>query len=434
MKAEVNSLVRRLDEVRPNRSAQDVSEPIMATLPARGRKHVPIPPVVKPVPAPSTRKTVVTYKIAPILNQSRLYEAGKWLFFFVAVVLPTLFGGVYYAFFATPQYVSEFRFSVRPNIGATSSAGAAVDVALAMSNSYIVSDYVGSRDAVIALDKKIGLRELFSKSSVDSLSRLDADASFEDLVNYWESRISTSYDMTTGINIIEIAAFSPDDAFRIAVALKELCENLVNQISDGARKSQMDFARSELDRSEARLKDVRRAETEMRTDQRTIDARKEADGRLQLNIKLRGELAALQSQYDSLTTYMDPQSPRLTVLQNQITATREQIGQLQSHVGDSEANAVDKDAVSSAAITRYDQIQTDLEIASKLYESSLSNYEAARAQANNNQIYLATYVQPNPAETASYPRVIFDTFLIFLSACGVWIVLTLVYYSIRDHA
>ncbi|WP_320196490.1 hypothetical protein RMR10_015640 [Agrobacterium rosae] len=422
MNTSESALARRLDDVRPNGFLQ-VATPSSAVTSSTGKPSGKRTAAVLP-----SRKAIVTYSAVGVLKNSSLRSYGKWIFFFLAVVLPTISAGVYYTFIASPRYVSEFRFSVRPNLGAGTSSTA--DAMLAMSNSYIVSDYVNSRDAVLALEDSVGLRKHYSNESTDAWSRLSIEASIEDLIKYWGSMIHTSYDITTGINIVEVSAFSPSVAQQIAARLKELCERLVNQISDDARQSQMDFARGELERAEGRLKDVRSKETVMRTDQRTVDARKEADGRLQLNLKLQGELATMQSQYDSLTKYMDTKSPRLTVLKNEIAATRDQVKQLQAQVSD---NGSDSDTVSSAAITRYDQLQTELEIANKLYESSLNNYEAARAQANNNQIYLATYVQPNVPETASYPRAKFDTFLIFLSACGVWIVLTLVYYSIRDH-
>ncbi|MBN7809066.1 hypothetical protein JZX86_27485 [Agrobacterium rosae] len=424
MNSKVSALAHRLDEVRPSSGVRVIATSAKSVIHDPGARA----PQTLRAPILPPRKSIVTYLAVGALKKSRFSGYSKFLFFFLAVVIPTVAGGIYYTFIASPQYVSEFRFSVRPNLGTGSSSTA--DAMLAMSNSYIVSDYVNSRDAVLALEGSVGLRQHYSNTSADALSRLNSEASIEDLIKYWGSMIHTSYDITTGINIVEVSAFSPDAAQRIAASLKELCERLVNQISDDARQSQMEFARGELERAETRLKDVRSKETVMRADQRTVDARKEADGRLQLNLKLRGELATMQSQYDSLSKYMDPKSPRLTVLKNEIAATRDQVTQLQAQVSDNGANS---DTVSSAAITRYDQLQTDLEIANKLYESSLNNYEAARAQANNNQIYLATYVQPNTPETASYPRAAFDTFLIFLSASGVWVVLTLVYYSIRDH-
>lgn len=416
------SLVFRLDEVRPKGALKAPREQTAPKLP------------VRPVEVPPSRKTVVTYKVTAAAAKTRLQQSGKLLFFFLAVVLPTIIGALYYAFIASPQYVSEFRFSVRANSGpASTGSTVAIDAMLAMSNSYIVSDYVGSRDAVVALDKAVDLRNLYSSSGVDFLSRLGSDASIEKLVRYWSSRIDTSYDITTGINVVEVSAFSPQDAQKIASTLKVLCENLVNGISDAARKSQMEFAHAELQRAEERLKKVRLEDAALRSEEQTVDARKEADGKLQLNIKLRGELATLRSEYSMLAQYMDPKSPKLTVLKNEIAATEEQIANLQAQVGSTEPSAGTTRSTDAQVISRYDQIQTDLEIASKLYESALSNYEVSRAQANNNQIYLATYVQPGMPEIAAYPRVLFDTFLVFLSACGIWVVVTLVYYSIRDH-
>ncbi|SER88174.1 hypothetical protein [Rhizobium sp. NFR03] len=417
---EDGALVLRLDEVRPNR--QVAMPKRMPDLPAKPTKPV--------------RKTTVTYKsekMTGFVTKAKSGFSGAKLAFLLLVIVPTVIGGIYYAAFASPRYVSEFRFSVRPGEGGTGSSAA--ELALTMSNSYIVSDYAMSRDAVESLEKEVGLREIYSRPDVDFLSRLSSDVSLEGLVRYWNNRLSTSYDLTTGINTIEVAAFSPQDAFRISTALKELCEKLVNDLSEKARQAQLAFAKAELDRSEARLTNVRSQETELRTGQKSIDARKEADGKIQLITKLHGSLADLQAQYTALGSYMDAKSPRLTVLKSQINATQQELDRLQSQVRSTGDNGSNTAMLADAQLmTQYDKIQSDLDIATKLYTSSLTNYENARMLASNNQIYLATYVQPGMAQIAAYPKVVFDTFLVFLSALGLWIVMTLVYYSIRDHA
>lgn len=414
---ETGALVLRLDEVRPVRQ-QPAATPVA-------------------IPKPFPRKTTVTYKsvrVTGMVARAKGGLSGTSISFLLMVIVPTIIGALYFAFVASPQYMSEFRFSVRPTDGAAmSSSSVAADAALAMSNSYIVADYALSRDAVEALEKSVGLREIYSMDSTDRLSRVSEDVSLERLVDYWRKRVSTSYDIMTGINTIEVTAFSPQDALKISTALQALCEKLVNDISEKARQSQMAFAKSELDRAEARLKEVRQRETELRSGQRSIDVRKEAEGKMLLNNKLRGDLSALEAQYSALSSDMDPTSPRLTVLKNQITAAKEQIEILQSQITDVDASkpgALDD----AQRVTKYDQLQTDVEITTKLYESSLTNYENARMRANNNQTYLATYVQPGLPQIASYPRTFVDTLLMFLSAFGVWVVLTLVYYSIRDHA
>ncbi|MBB5536866.1 hypothetical protein [Rhizobium giardinii] len=414
---ETGALVLRLDEVRPVRQ-QPAATPVA-------------------IPKPFPRKTTVTYKsvrVTGMVAKAKSSLSGTSISFFLMVVLPTIIGALYFAFVASPQYMSEFRFSVRPTDGAImSSSSVAADAALAMSNSYIVADYALSRDAVESLEKSVGLREIYSMDSTDRFSRLSDNVSLERLVDYWRKRVSTSYDIMTGINTIEVTAFSPQDALKISTALQALCEKLVNDISEKARQTQMAFAKNELERAEARLKEVRQRETELRSGQKSIDVRKEAEGKMLLNNKLRGDLAALEAQYSALSSDMDPTSPRLTVLKNQITAAKEQIEILQSQITDVDASkpgALDD----AQRVTKYDQLQTDVVIATKLYESSLTNYENARMRASSNQTYLATYVQPGLPQIASYPRTFIDTLLVFLSAFGAWVVLTLVYYSIRDHA
>lgn len=413
-----SALVLRLDEVRP-------------------MKQMPVARKMPEVPARPVRKTRVTYrseKMATLAAKTKGGFSGTWIAFFLMVIVPTTIGFCYFAFFASPQYVSEFRFSVRPAEGAPiAQSGAA---AIALSNSFIVSDYIESRDVVDALQKEVDLRAMYTRDTIDPISRLGENVSVEKLVKYWGKRITTSFDITTGINTVQVTAFNPEDAMKIASTLKVLCEELVNGISEKARFGQLGYAKKELDIAEARMKEVRAQETALRTGQRTIDARMEAEGKLQLQGKLRASLAELEGRYGSLTSYMDPKSPRLAVLKSQIDATRAQIDEMQSKVT-ATGELSDGDAVAmadAAMVSRYDELKADLDIATKLYQSALTNYETARVLANNNYIYLATYVQPGLPQIASYPLVFADTMLLFLSACGVWIVLTLIYYSIRDHA
>lgn len=418
-----SALVLRLDDVRPMKQVPDTNPPVA--------------PKIPDLPARKSRRTHVTYrseKMATLAAKTKGGFSGTWLAFLLLVILPTTIGFCYFAFVASPQYVSEFRFSVRPAEGAPiAQSGAA---AIAMSNSFIVSDYIESRDVVDALQEKVDLRAMYARDTIDPISRLGEDVSVERLVKYWGKRITTSFDITTGINTVQVTAFNPDDALKIATALKGLCEQLVNGISEKARYGQVEYAKKELALAEDRMKTVRAEETALRTGQRTIDARKEAEGKMELQGKLREALAELEGRYASLTSYMDAKSPRLTVLKSQIDATQAQIDDLQKGVtaatsaGDG-GSAILSDA---ALVSRYDQIKTDLEIATTLYQSALTSYENARVLANNNYIYLATYVQPSLPQIASYPLVIADTVLLFLSACGVWVVLTLIYYSIRDHA
>ncbi|MGO4440797.1 hypothetical protein [Rhizobium sp. RAF56] len=412
-----NSLLLRLDEVRPDRRVVKAkANPQPASLPQR-----------------SVRETVehtagwrAKFKIGGL--------SGSQLSFLILVALPTILGALYFAFIASPQYMSEFRFSVRAADGASATMPLAAEAAVAMSNSYIVSDYALSRDAITEVDKAVDLRKLYRRDGIDFLSRLSEDPSVEQLTKYWARRASTNYDLATGINTVQVTAFTPKDAYDIATALESLSEKLVNDISEKARQSQMAFSKTELDRAEMRLRDVRAQQTELRAGQKTLDARREADEKIQLTAKMRGNLAELKAEYASLSSYMSPSSPKLSLLKTQIAAAQQQIDQLQAQIGSAEEPENGGTLDDAQLVAKYDQLQADTDIAMKLYQSTLTAYEAARMQASNNQIYLATYVHPGMPETAAYPHGAIDTILVFVAAVAMWIVSTLVYFSIRDHA
>ncbi|MFB2551217.1 hypothetical protein [Ensifer soli] len=436
-----SGLVLRLDRLRPEKRIMTAKPQAAKAAPAaipNLPQHEPVEPEKKPkAPLPRETKKTVVYRSKRLHGLSQRVRngiSGTVMSLLAIVLLPTVAAGLYFAFVATPQYVSEFRFSVRPSDATQFQASVALESALIISNSYIVAEYSASRETVDALEKTVGLREIYSNEGIDYLSRLDPDASVEQLVSYWKNRITTHFDMATGISTIAVSAFTPEDALKITQELQLLCEKLVNDLSEKARKTQMAFAQSELDLAEQRLKDARDRDVALRAGQQSVDATKEAEGKLQLAARLRSNLSDLQSEFVTLSSYLDASSPKIAYLKKQIAAAEQQVANLQAQVGGGDDGSGTMSANDATRISQFEASKTDIDIATKLYQSSLQNYETARMKANSNQLYLATFIHPNIAQLAAYPRIFVDTFVFFLCTLGAWIVLTLIYYSVRDHA
>ena len=349
--------------------------------------------------------------------------------------MPTLVAGIYFAFIASPQYMSEFRFSVRPvSTGNLAAMAASGDATMIMSDSYIVADYVTSRDVLDELQRQLNLRDLYTKPGIDYLSRFDPEGSVEEFVSYWQGRISSYFDLVTGITTVEVTAFSPEDAHRITSIVKQLCEALVNDISEQARREQVNFAQAELGRAEQRLTDAQRKAFDFRNQINTIDAAKSAEADFGIVTQLRTTLSQLRTEYaSSRAASLTDDAPTQRALRNRIAATEEQLKLMESRVS---SRPEDGNAIGSGAevIGNYESIQLEQTIAQQLYESALRNFENARMTAANNLIYLATYVQPSLPQRAAYPRVFIDTMLVFLCGFGAWVVLGLIFTSLKDHA
>lgn len=408
--------------------------------PTPARPDVPAPNAPRiglPQRADVVRTTDASPSLDRLVASSRKGPPSGFVAFLLMVVLPTAIAAIYYTAVASPQYASEFRFSVRSQEGGSldskTTMASAVNPMTVLADNFLVADFAESRDVVDRLEADIGLRRAYGSEHIDWLSRFDRTGSAEELVHYWSKMVDAHFDMTTGINVIAVRAFTPEDAQTIARALQRLCEDLVNSISEKARQTQMRYAEDQVARAEEKLRAIRERELEFRTRIKSVDASKTADAQIALASKIEGDLATIRTEYDMVSKYLEPGSPRLKVLRDQIASTEAQLAAVNSRVSGMDAN--NPAALTDAAtISEFENIKTDAELALKIYEAALTSYEQARLRAVTDQIFLATFVQPSRPEEASRPRIVMDTFMVFLAAIAAWVVSALVFYSVRDHA
>lgn len=111
-----------------------------------------------------------------------VYKNGKKSFlkkqdplFWLCVVLPTVLLAIYYGFIASNQYVSESKFVIRsPNKQSTSGLSVMlqnIGFNASSDDSYLVRDYMTSRDAVTNLNNDLQIKANYSDESIDPFSR-----------------------------------------------------------------------------------------------------------------------------------------------------------------------------------------------------------------------------------------------------------------------
>jgi capsular polysaccharide transport system permease protein len=437
----LDELIKREGQVTPMRYSGDnipMAKKSMSSADAASVKTIPVVPRARPTPVDKQGAGDSVLVRLPQFKSSR-----SWYFnlsFAICVVLPAIISFVYFAFIASNQYVSEFRFSVRSSetapmnasmSGSFASAMGGGSKALAFLDNFVVIDYVKSRQAVEVLEKEVGLREIFSSPAADFWARLNPSTPMENLVKYWNSMIDASFDITTGIIVISIRAFSPGDAQRIAVALERASEKLINDVNDRARRDSISFADQDVQRAEDRLRLSRRDLQEFRDRERTADPTKNALATITLAEKMREDLAALNTELNSVTRYMSESAPTVGVLKNKIRALKEQLVEVESRTGSGQGGNQD---LMAGVLTRYEDLVLERTFAEKFYSSALSTLETAKSNANSQHTYIATFVKPGLAEIALYPRRSLSVLVTLLASLVAWCAGLLVVYSVRDHA
>src|SRR5262249_35112044 len=152
---------------------------------------------------------------------------------------PTLAVTVYLFLFAADRYVAEASFIVR---SAASQGAVPVPQMSGLPATHgeegladAVDTYVLSRDMVGPLEQQEGLRDVLSRGGWDFVYRFPVfwrRDNKEQLYRHYLMMIDAEVDKTNGINTIAVRTFRPEDSQRLAVALLQHAEELINRLNE----------------------------------------------------------------------------------------------------------------------------------------------------------------------------------------------------------
>lgn len=359
-----------------------------------------------------------------------------WLSALIFLVLPTVLATLYFGLIAADQFATEVRFSIRgaEKGGSTDLLGMVTGLPSTSStttDSYIIMQFIHSRELLDILQKRIDLRKIYSSDKADWISRFDPNETIEEFAEYWKRMASVQFDSSTNIVAVEIRAFTAEEAKLVANGVLKASEELVNGLSVRLRKDAVRFAEIEVKRAEERLLAVRIQVRKFR-DIRDLDPVKKAESNLTILASLNKELVEKKTQLSNMLLYLNKSSPTIRVLENEINSLEKQIQIEKKGPGqllDTNGNPLKL----SMLLADYEELIVNREFAEKAYVSALSSLELARAEADRQQRYLAAFIRPSLPEEAIYPERIIDIILVFVISLILWSLGLLVVYGIRDH-
>jgi capsular polysaccharide transport system permease protein len=353
--------------------------------------------------------------------------------FFASVLLPTALAAVYYGLIASDTFVSESRFVVRsPQRPQLSGLGAILQgggFARSQDDTYSVHDYVLSRDALAELEKQLNLRQVFSSEAIDPFNRftsLEWDLSFESFYKYYRKRVTVDYDAVSSITVLTVRAYTAEDARNVNALLLRMGERLVNQLNDRSRNDLITVAQKEVKASEDRAKEASLALSSFRSRQSVFDPDRQAAMQLQGTAKLQEELLATETQLAQLRQ-VSPNNPQIPTLTSRAQLLRDAIGRQEARVAGRQPGSF------TTQSSGYDRLVLEKTFAERQLAAALAALENARNEAQRQQLYLETLVQPNLPDKAIEPRRLRTVAMVFLLGLIVWGVLSLVVSSVREH-
>ena len=376
-------------------------------------------------------------------NQKRTRKRQPWLLISLVagIVLPTFIAALYFFLIAADRYVSVASFAVRSNdTQAADMLGMVTGMpgSTITSDSYIVTDYVRSREMVEELERRLPLRQIYDNPRADFLTRLDGTVSLDGLVKYWNKRVNIFYDSTKSTITVKVQAFTPEDAQVIVREIVAITRHLVNELSAQARRDAVRFAAAELARAELRVRGARGDVLKFRVENNQFDPSVTATSTLGIVTSLEQQRSEFTTQLAALSGYLSEDAPSVQMLQSRIAAIDTEIARVQGQIlqGSGEKGAQGSGGKSDAlasVVADYQELLLSQEFAEKAYAAALASLERARHEADRTQSYLAVFLTPDVAEDPTYPRPMMGTLMVLIFAAIIWALAALGVLTIRDH-
>lgn len=355
------------------------------------------------------------------------------IWFWALVGLPTLIAGVYYFAIASDLYMSEAQFLVRgPNKSPTTAITAMLSSGAApvSEDTYAVQDYLLSRDAVQRLDREDGLRAILGRPEGDFVSRFPGARfwrkDFEALYEAYARFVSVEVDSTSGVSTLQVKAYRPEDAQRVASSLLAFSEQLVNELNERARHDAIEVFQRQVDSTERDIANIQVKLTQYRIQQKMLDPKSAAAGPLELLAQENAQLASAKGRLAELMRNAS-HSPQIPLMRTRIAA-------LEKLVAEEHARITGGNDSIATALSEYERLDVQRQLKEKILASALASLEQARLQAQRQQLYLDTIARPNLADYPLYPKRIASFATVVAICLLIYGIAWLLIASVREHA
>jgi capsular polysaccharide transport system permease protein len=350
------------------------------------------------------------------------------------IAVPWLIAAVYLFVFAADRYVSESVVVIRQEGGVSIPGGLTAlssifgSSAASGNDQHMLQAHILSIDMLRQLNEKLDLRQAYSSPNLDFIFRLDEDASQEEFVNHYHSRIEVIVDDGSGLVTIRTQGFTPEIARAVNQHVVAISERFINESSHALAREQMSFAESELKNVRAQLDEARNRLLEFQEEHDMLDPTAQAAANTGLVAELQAMQAMHAAELKGLQAYLNDDAPQVKSLQAQIAGIRQQ---LQAERRSSVTNA---DGVSLNVLAgRYQELLAELEFLSDAYRGALTALEAARIESTRKLKSLVLVESPALPESAQYPRRAYTLLALLMGLTLLYGIGRLIVATIEDH-
>lgn len=337
----------------------------------------------------------------------------------------------YLWFFTQDRYISTAEFKISHQNMAGADAGL-VQLALpglsdsGSVDSQIAIGYINSADLLLELEKKFDLIGHYSSPAKDRVFRLERDATLEDRLKYYRSRILAHFDKETGMTVITVDSFSPALSKEIASELLVRAEDFINFINQQIADQQLSFVRGEVERTADRVEELNKELITLQNEHNLINPDDVISANLQAVQEMKMDVLRSEAELSSVRRD-SPNSPRIETLRSHIRSVNELID-----IESSKLTGPEKDRMGQLLV-QFKQLSLKIEFATRLRSGAEAMLEKNRVEAVAHSKFFTVIQNPYLPEAVAIPRREYATGVIIVVGILLFLILRILTLSVFER-
>jgi capsular polysaccharide transport system permease protein len=365
------------------------------------------------------------YRLAGLAPRARdqIFSILMLAVVIITLVLPMIGSIGYFAFLASPGYVSQVRFIVRSSTPLLSrdrySSNTVEPKEKIVQDTAILLNYLDSPAIILDMQKHVDLHRLFGGADIDFLSRLPKDATKDDMLKYWEKHSHSYVNPKSGIVELEITAYTPQQAQELVRLVLRLSEERVNKLSTGMWEDLRVSTQRDVDQATQEVAELRGKFRDTQNNTGVFDVALSAQRIGSVLTSVESNVAELKSRRQALGESIGKEAPQAADLDRRIAAAEEQADNLKAQLTGA---APQGDSNLAGYSTLFDDLKLDLSIAEKRLTAAIKDLERVKLVSSMQLTYVDNFIEPTMPDSNKYPNVglsIFLSLITCLAVCGV---------------
>lgn len=297
---------------------------------------------------------------------------------------------------------------------------------------YIVMDYILSRDFMFALDRQFSIKKVYSSTSIDFIQRFDPfgiDQSYENFfVNYYKAGKVVHVSINPHSSIITLRYRSPDPKYSKAMAdfSIELIENFINKLNERSAETKLRYFLEKIEESRRKVRELSVKIKDFMMKTRVLAPEQQSAVLLQTTSRLQEQLILKQLEYMRIQS-VAPENPRLPELKREIDELKKQIDKNMSLL------AGDPKSIGPSAV-ELEILKAEMQMLQKELEANLMSYLQAVNQLRLQQFFVERVESPRIADAPSEPERFKNILTVFAIAFAIWGIVSVLYAGVKEHS